>query len=197
MLRWKFTFRWLIYRFIGKQSVKQPRFSLGQLWSVRPRKHRWSRMQSRVSRREKRSSYTKRSTRDSTHFQMPTEDYMRWNGRTVHATKTVSLSLSLQRYDRAFWKTCSWTVHDHEPSHGFYLWCTWPPNHSVEWHYTESQIAWTICHCHHRKRSSSRQLFWLCWWYRTTDLQTRRYAENRLQWAQESTCSQVSVGCHT
>ena len=147
-----------------KQSVKQPRFSWGQLWSVRSRKRRWSRIQSWVSRREKRSSYTKRSTRDSTHFQMPTEDYMRWNGRTVHATKTVSLSLSLQRYDRAFWKTCSWTVHDHEPSHGFYLWCTWPPNHSVEWHYTESRNAWTICHCHHRKRSSSRQLFWLCWW---------------------------------
>ena len=78
-----------------------------------------------------------------------------------------------------------------------FIWCTWPPNHSVEWHYTESRINWTICHCHHRKRRSSRQLFWLCWWYRTTDLQTRRYAENRLQWAQESTCSQVSVGCHT
>ena len=40
-----------------------------------------------------------------------------------------------------------------------FIWCTWPPNHSVEWHYTESRINWTICHCHHRKRRSSRQLF--------------------------------------
>ena len=32
---------------------------------------------------------------------------MRWDERTAHAIKTASLSLSLQRYDRAFWKTCS------------------------------------------------------------------------------------------
>ena len=91
---------------MGKPSVKQPRFSLDSYgpFDLENIDEADCKAEFRVEERDLPS--LKEVLGIPPTFKCP-QRTMRWDGRTAHAIKTASLSLSLQRYDRAFWKTCS------------------------------------------------------------------------------------------